>query len=43
MLIQIKDVCIAISYDNQVINIDDYDNDPMICLFHISEKFALDV
>jgi hypothetical protein len=44
---QIKDVCITISYDNQVINIDDYDYNPMICLFHIfftySEKSALDV
>jgi len=27
-LLQIKDVCITISYDNQVINIDDYDYNP---------------
>ncbi len=34
-LLQIKDVCITISCDNQVINIDDYDYNPMIYLFHI--------
>ncbi len=34
-LLQIKDVCIIISYDNQVININDYDYNPTIYLFHI--------
>jgi hypothetical protein len=42
-LLQIKDVRIIISCDNQVINIDDYDNNPMIFFFTYSEKFALDV
>jgi hypothetical protein len=42
-LLQIKDVCITISCDNQVININDYDNNPIIFLFTYSEKFALDV
>ncbi len=34
-LYQIRDVCIIISYDNQVININDYDYNPTICFFHI--------
>jgi hypothetical protein len=34
-LLQIRDVNITISYDNLLINIEDYDYNPMICLFHI--------
>ncbi len=34
-LLQIRDVCVTISCDNQVINIDEYDYNPMICFFHI--------
>jgi hypothetical protein len=34
-LLQIRNVYITISCDNQVINIDDYDYNPMISFFHI--------
>jgi len=34
-LLQIRDVNITISHDNLLINIEDYDYNPMICLFHI--------